>query len=138
MKLNKLIKRREKVNDENWVKVGIAKKTNESRLTIEELEHNAWSEEKFTTEEVSILLTKHLTTKASRYSLPVPSRDEVDMWQQCSHASNQYVLTNAGITGVRSIVRNHEKSKRDTVLVYIAAFTGILGTATGLLSIIKQ
>ena len=131
-KFNKYIESvRKKYNED----VSVAKKEKKSNDDIRFIEHNAWHEERMYNEEISIIVTQYLLSKARKHFLPIPPREESEMWEQCNQISTQFVLTNAGVTKVRSFLRTESKERKEVILTYIAAFTGLIGAATGLIAV---
>jgi hypothetical protein len=59
------------------------------------------------------------------------------VWKQCNQISKQTVLTNAGISELRSTLRIEAKERQDSVLKFLAVLTGVIGVVTGLILLFK-
>ena len=86
-------------------------------------------------DEIQSLITSHLANVAQRHFLPVPDRNDDDMWNKFGYRK---VLTDKGISQIRKTIRREKKERRDTYMPWIAAFTGLIGALTGLLAIILK
>ena len=115
-----------------------ARKQGKSRDDIMSLESQAWFEEQMVNEEISIIVTDYLIRRAKQHFMPIPSRDETSMWEQCNKISNRYVLTDTGIFKLRSDMRLEQKERIDVLLTLLAAFTGIVGALTGLAAVLLK
>jgi hypothetical protein len=89
-------------------------------------------------EEMSIMVTDFLVNKANYLFLPIPSRNDDNLWTQCNKISDQYVLTNKGISELRSIIRSNSKEKNEVYVSFLVALTGIIGALTGLVAILTR
>ncbi|MBI5062742.1 MAG: hypothetical protein HZB87_04550 [Desulfatitalea sp.] len=105
---------------------------------IQELDHDAWFEQRLIDEEISILTTERLIRRAQRYFVPIPSVKEDGMWTKCEFTENRYILTSSGISKVRSLLRSEYKEGLEFILKILAALTGIVGAITGLVAVLLK
>jgi len=89
------------------------------------------------------LETNYWRRKAGRYHVPTPERgnDEDSNWkfiEDRQDGHKYWYLTEIGIFAVRKLIREEEKYKRDNLLAYIAALTGVGGVVIGILSSIHR
>lgn len=103
---------------------------------IDSLESAARFEENMANEEISILITNRLVAKAGRRFIPIPPHNDDNMWDKCEIIGTQHVLTNMGISHLRSLLRNDVKENTELLVIIISTLTGIIGTITGLLAVI--
>ncbi|MGD1026211.1 hypothetical protein [Candidatus Binatus soli] len=83
--------------------------------------------------------TNYWRRKARRYHVPIPERgSEEDSNWKCiedrEDGHKYWYLTETGIFAVRSLIREEQKYRRDSMLAVIAAFTGAGGVLIGILS----
>lgn len=118
----------------------IHKARKEGKLTeeIQSLEHQLYFEDRMIDEEIAILTTDYLLGKAKRHFVPIPSRDKNGIWEKCKTISNRYVLTNRGISQLRSSLRKNRKEQIEIIIMILAALTGIIGAVTGLVAVILR
>lgn len=76
--------------------------------------------------------------KARRRFVPIPSRETDEMWEQCDTISNRYVLTDKGISQLRSSLRKEFKAQVELIVTVLAVLTGIIGAITGLVAVIMK
>jgi len=136
--LRKLFKSKEETRVKYSNFLALARSEKKSIEDIQGLEHEAYFEESMIDEEISLLVTRYLTSKARRQFIPIPPINNEEMWEKCSKISLSYVLTDAGISNVRSLLGKEAKEKRDSIVTFIAAITGLIGTVTGLIAIINK
>ena len=136
--LRKFDKYKEEVRKNYNEEIKQARKEQKIGDDLRMIEHSAWAEDRMYNEEISIIVTQYLLKKARKHFLPIPPREDTEMWEQCNQISTQFVLTNAGITEMRSILRTESKERREAILPYIAALTGLIGAATGLIAVIGK
>ena len=86
-------------------------------------------------EEISILTTDNLIRKARRRFVPIPPHETEEMWEQCDKISNRYVLTNKGISELRSSLRKERKEQVELIVMILATLTGFVGEITGLVAV---
>lgn len=134
----RLLKQKEKIRFAYAKEISTAHKEGKKPDDIRALEASAWFEEQMLNEEISLLVTAHWISKATKHFITIPSRATEGMWEQCDKISERFVLTNAGISALRSALRAEIKERRDLVLPYILALTGIIGTLTGLVAILRK
>jgi len=138
LNLTKLFKNKERIRVEYTNDIRRAKKEGKSKDSVEAMKHQLYFEIQVIDEEISILVTNYLIRKANRRFIPIPSHDEFGIWEQCDNISNRYVLTNLGISNLRSSIRIEQKEQNEMILTILAALTGIIGAATGFVSILVR
>ena len=138
MALRRLFKQKDKGSAAFAKDISRARAEGKKTDNIRGLEHEAWFEEDMVNEEISILVTNYLVSKATKHFIAIPPHAEEGMWAQCNKISERYVLTNAGISALRSSLRAEAKERRDFIIPAIAALTGIIGTMTGLIAVLKK
>ncbi len=134
-KMNRLFSEKMSVRDKFARSIRKAQKEKKSKNDIEALEGQAQFEEIMVDEEIAILASDYLISKAQRSFIQIPLMDLEGMWKKCEIISNRRVLTTAGIATVRSALRCETKERAAMWLPILAALTGIIGSATGLISI---
>lgn len=113
--LSKFDKYKEAVRNKYNEEITQARKEQKSGDDLCMIEHSAWNEERMYNEEISIIITQYLLKKARKHFLPIPPREESELWEKCNQISTQFVLTNAGITKMRSILRTESKERREAI-----------------------
>lgn len=136
--LRRLVRQKEKICFAYAKQISEAHKERKKLDDIRALESSAWFEEQMLNEEISILATTYWISKATKHFITIPSRAEEGMWEQCDKISERFVLTSSGISVLRSSLRTERKERRDLILPYILAFTGIIGALTGLIAILRK
>lgn len=137
-KLAKLFSQKEAIRNAYADDIRKAQKEGKSRDDIQSLEHSSHFEESMVDEEISILATDNLISKARRRFVPIPSHETEGMWDQCDTISNRYVLTSKGISEVRSSLRKEQKEQIELAVMILAILTGIIGAITGLVAVIMK
>lgn len=137
-KLKSLQKSRQKLREAYAQDLKSAYKEYKSEEDIQEIRAMEMHEVSMIDEEISMLATTHWISVAEKKALPVPSRDDKNMWKQCHTMSREYVLTNNGITQIRSEYNKLRDSKYHLLFQTIAALTGIIGAITGLIAIMNK
>jgi hypothetical protein len=135
LELAKLFKQKKSIHDTFTKEIHSAQNEGKSRKEIDSIEAEAYFERRWIDENISILVTDYLIRNANRRFVPVPSRDENGMWEECDIVSKRYVLTNAGISKLQTSLRLDNKERNEIALKILAAITGIIGAATGLLAV---
>lgn len=107
-------------------------------IEIEAQEQGELFESRMMREEISILITDFLIGQADKRFLPLPEYDDEKMWEACYEIRNRKVLTNLGITTVRSALWNDRKERIELLVKVLAAIIGILGALTGLFAVIQR
>ena len=137
-KLAKLFRQKERLRAAFAADIRKAQKDSKSREDIQSLEHQSYFEESMIDEEIAILATDNLIRKARRRFVPIPSHDTDGMWEQCNTISNRYVLTDQGISQLRSSLQKERKEHAEIVVMVLAVLTGIIGAVTGLVAVIMK
>lgn len=133
-------RRRQEEHLRAFCKAEISKARSEgkSRSEIGGLEAQEHAEVTMLEEEIAIVVTEHWLRKAHRRFVPTPELKDGDMWIQCSRTSNEYVLTNRGISQLRTSLRRELKERVEVVVMAAAIVTGLLGALTGLVAVVLR
>ena len=104
-----------------------------------ELDGEEYGEAQYIDEEVSLLVTRYLVSRANKRFLPIPEREPNNgFWDTAYTMPNRSLLTNKGITEIRSVIRKDMKERLDLLIPWVPAILGILGAVTGLIAVIKR
>ena len=137
-KLAKLFRQKEAIRNAYADDIRKAQKEGKSREDIQSIEHSSYFEESMVDEEILILATDHLISKARRRFVPIPPHETEGMWERCDTISNRYVLTSKGISDLRSSLRKEQKEQVELMVLILAILTGIVGAVTGLVAVIMK
>lgn len=137
-KLRKLLRLQEKTQNSYKKNIKKAHKENKSHDDIEEIRSMAYSEYLMLKEEIDEYVTNYLTSVASKLMIPKPDLKDDSMWYNDQYTSRRKLLTENGISLIRSNIRNEKKESINLFLPIIAAITGMIGAITGLLAIILK
>ena len=144
VKLHKLFKQKEMNRVAYDDQIQKARRDNASREDIEGLKLDCLQKEFRIEDEIAILVTDNLIQMASRHFVPVPSRKSEGMWGNCV-TFDQRVLTNNGISQLRSSLRKEFNERRkafyervELVVKVLAVLIGIIGAITGLIAVIVK
>jgi len=138
VKLNKLSKSRKKIHDIYSKDIREAQQKKKSRDEIEEIKHDQYFEYAMIQEEIDILITSYLRSKANTLFVSLPEYDDEKMWTECNKISQQKVLTTLGINKIKKTIRQERKERVEIILMVAASLTGIIGAITGLIALIKK
>jgi hypothetical protein len=133
----KLINEKQKVISSNAEKVKKAKAENRPGYEIHQLREAIMYDELAVDEEIAILITSYLTSQAQLRFIPIPGRDNDEMWTECHLISEQIVLTDAGIYSLRNLLKKELKEKFELYSMALSLLIGLFGVAIGLISVIK-
>lgn len=136
-KLRSLTKKLDETNSFYSGKIREAEKKKEGREEVDSLISEAIFEESMLKEEISIHVTNYLAEYATKHFISIPDRDEEGMWQKCRYMSERRVLTNKGISKLRSLIRSENKEKIESLSVILASITGVIGAITGLIAVLN-
>lgn len=137
-KLAGLFRRKEAMRNGYTEDIRKAQNEHKPRVDIRSLEDESYFEDSMLDEEIALLTTDYLIRKARRCFVPIPSHESDGMWEQCNKMSNRYVLTDAGISELRSSLRKERKEQVELVVMVIATLTGVIGAVTGLVAVILK
>lgn len=115
-----------------------AKKDDKPQEDIYSIERDSEFETDMIDEEIVILATDNLVEEARRRFIPIPPIGSNGMWEQCNKMSNRHVLTNQGISHIRSLLRTERKEQVELAVMVATVLTGIIGTITGLIAVIMK
>ena len=114
-----------------------ARRSKAPRSEIEALNSEAWHEETMINDEIALLVTQFWLRRANRLFVPAPARTEEGMWQESQHIE-RWVLTEKGISAVRTAVREEERAKREFLAYLGSGIIGVVGAVTGLVAVWKD
>jgi len=137
-KLAKLFRQKEALHVSYAEDIRKAHEEGKSGDAIRTIEHGLRFEDNMVDEEIALLVTGRLIKKATRRSIPTPPLDTDGMWEQCSVMSRSYVLTDQGITQLRSSLRKEQKERVELFMMVLAVLTGFIGAVTGLVAVIMK
>jgi hypothetical protein len=84
------------------------------------------------------LKTQYLVSIADKLSLPIPPiTKEDERWEQ-SGFSGRHVLTNRGITELRSLIRQEKREKYELIFRWSPILIGLIGAIIGLISVLRK
>jgi leucyl-tRNA synthetase len=129
---------RDRDNLDSFYKKAIQKAEKDKRADVDGLIAEALHEQRWTDEDISILITNYLVRCASRKFLPIPNHQERGMWEACVFQQNRSVLTGAGIARLRSTIRAEQKERRDMITSWVTFGVGIIGAMTGLIAVMAK
>ena len=115
-----------------------ARKQGKNKDDIMGLDEEAYFEYSMAQEEIDMLITDRLTSKARKLILPLPAFENEEMWKKCHDLSSRFVLTSKGIAELRKNIRSERKDRRDVYIPWIAIAIGLIGALTGLLAVILK
>lgn len=107
----------------------LKEKKGKKNINIQEIEASYRNEDELIEDEISELHTKHLRQITARLILPIP--EHPSYWDRSKLTGMNY-LSAKGILEVRKSIRE----AYSPVFQWIAALTGLLGAASGLIAII--
>ena len=118
-----------------WRLAKNAEKEGKSRNEIDNI-YGQMREERYPYElDLNLLKSKTLMKKASKYNLPLPNKDEKELWEK---TFNYSYLTDKGRFIVNKAIRKESKERRDAVIQFITVVTGLIGVLIGLIAVLKN
>lgn len=138
LKLRKLHRARSKTIEIYKCLHDKAKKENKPRDEVENLIHDEMFEIDVIDDEIETLESRYLTESARQLVLPIPEfRKDSDQWIE-SRITGRFRLSKSVMLDVRSLVRKERKERREGMILWLAALTGIIGALSGLLAVWKS
>lgn len=86
-------------------------------------------------DEIEALESRYLTESAGRLLLPTPEFDPGSSAWVESSVTGRFRLSRAVMMQLRSAIRKERKERREGVILWITALTGIIGALTGLVAV---
>lgn len=86
------------------------------------------------------IITKYLERKAEALLVPLPDRQDKNLWDRVdfdNDPSQPMYLTQKGVLEARKIIREEEKARREAVTFWVAILFGAGGMLTGIISALK-
>lgn len=90
----------------------------------------------FAKDEMDFLITNYMFMLARKLILPIPEYNEEKMWRESRYFGK--VLSENGITKLRTAIRNEKKERLESILPVITAMTGLIGAIIGLIALLKD
>lgn len=92
--------------------------------------------------EIEEMVSQRLLQRARRLDVPIPSPlfaklEEDEFWDR-SNFTGGYILTRKGRAMLRDAVRKEKRERFESKARWITLFTGIMGTAIGLVSVLTN
>jgi hypothetical protein len=88
-------------------------------------------------EEIDSLKSRRFCQIANRLMVPLPDMQDKEQWQEESYGQGR-VLTSKGIWEVKKLIRQEKRERREGLVVWLAALTGIIGAITGLAAVLSR
>lgn len=134
-KKNKILKE-QRNNDHNYDrKKREAIKKNKDQSYLQDL-YTKYDQNRFNlTYELMELFSRWYTFKSLKLQLPTYYGDE-DIWVKGK--SDDYILTNKGLTTLRSAIRNERHERHRGIFSWISIIIGLIGALTGLFAVIGK
>lgn len=137
-KLNNLHRSRTKTVDTYRHLQGNARKEKKSRDDIEGLIHEEMFEVNMIDDAIQELESCYLIESARQLILPVPEfKKDSDTWEE-SNLTGQFSLSKKAMMELRTIVRKEQKGRREGMMLWLTALTGIIGALSGLIAVWKS
>jgi hypothetical protein len=109
-----------------------ARKERASSEDILSISGEASSEESLLQDNIDSVVTRFWIRRAERLFVPVPEKSDKDMWKE-SEFGEGWLLTEKGISAVRSAVREEAKKSMEIWATIGTILIGVIGAATGLI-----
>ncbi len=135
-RLRKAFERQKKNIELNDEEIRQARRQGKKGEEIRLVEQKGYFEYTEYQDEIDALRTSYLRQKANKLVIPLPSHDDDEMWYR-SQFSGDKLLTKKGYHTLFVDIIQRQKDIRDTYIPWIAALTGLLAAATGLLALIQ-
>ena len=87
-------------------------------------------------EEIDALKTRRFCQIANRLMVPLPDREDNQFWQD-EHYGFGRALTPKGFWELKKLIRQEKRERREGLVVWLAALTGIIGAITGLVAVLS-
>ena len=135
--LAKLYREKERMIKAYHLALHEAQAKRENRERIAEITRDYGFEDEMIEDEINLANSDYWLSKAHRLFLPIPAKEDLTMWNETT-ISDRRALKRKGITEIRSQVRGERKEQMALWLPRLAALTGLVGTLTGLLAVLKK
>ena len=89
----------------------------------------------------ALIQTDYYRRKAESLLVEMPSVDEAGMYLRVAwddHPEEPYYLTPAGLRFAKAAIREEQKHRREAVGYWFGIAVGVIGAATGLVSVFKS
>lgn len=137
-KLRKLHRLRSKTVDAYKRLQEKAREEKKPREDIESLINEELFEVDIIDDEIDTLESRYLIESARQLVLPLPDfKKDSDIWEE-SKITGRFRLSKKAMVDIRSLVRKERKERREGIMFWLAALTGIIGALSGLLAVWKS
>ncbi len=89
-------------------------------------------------EKIKLLKTQYLISIADKLSLPTPPITEKEEGWEESGFSGRHVLTNKGITELRSLIRQEKRERYELIFRWVSILIGLIGAIIGLVAVLNK
>lgn len=137
-KRTRLFARQAKTRDYFNRKIEEARRKSKSKEDIETLRAEAHFEYSYTKALIDELITNHLISIARRVIIELPDYGDETMWKESQYVGHSKLLSEKGISRLRSDVRKERGERKNIWIPWVAAITGLIGALTGLVSILLK
>jgi len=115
-----------------------ARKENKAQDELESLVHEEMFEIDMIDDDIESLESRFLIESARKLILPIPEfKTDGDAWVE-SRITGRYRLSKNAMTEVRTVVRKERKERREGMIMWLVALTGLVGALSGLLAVWKS
>jgi hypothetical protein len=137
VKLNRLFRKKYLIRTSYDIEIRKALKDKQLD-EVAEIRDSRRFEDDMIDEEIAVIATNNLIRKARRRFVPLPLHDDQGMWQECEIVNDQYVLTDKGVSHLRSLLRAEHKEQIESFVIVVTCMTGFIGVVTGLIAVIMK
>ncbi len=131
-KINKLLKKEEKIQSEYLNLIKNNKEESEALLAEENIERNIIEYE------IETENTMYYLRLSKKKCLEIPDINNEDFWITSSLDQNRKILSNKAINILKKQIHEDRKYYTDLVIQVITALTGLIGVLIGLVIVLKQ
>lgn len=137
LKLFNYSRKRERIRKLYSKDLEVAKKKDD-REEIESLLSALDYEQSEPEEKIKRLKTQYLISIADKLSLPTPPiTEKEERWEE-SGFSGRHVLTNKGITELRSLIRQEKRERYELMFRWVSILIGLIGAIIGLVAVLNK
>ncbi len=137
-KRTELLNQEKKIYKFSSKEIKKAREANKPLIEIQGIEHLEMDQIEMIREEIRTLETRYYRMKTLEKSLPFPKYDEEEKWDRCRRTSEERVLSDIGITSVRTAIRKEWKEKYEPFFTLMMLGIGLIGALIGLVAVINK
>lgn len=136
--IRRLRKRVASWSAERDAEIRAAVKQKKSREDIEDIGRN-WEYDICSTEdEIEEMRSSHLIALATKYDVPIPSSSDLAEYWERSNYTGKHYLNGIGRARLRAELNREQREWRDRWVWLIPVVFGLLGSATGIISLLTR